>query len=300
MSLILDALNRADQERSARQAVPTIQTVQQPVPPQRSFIAWERLAVMVPLLLVALYLVWEWAGPGTTAGRRTAAELSSAMAVPSTFAGLAAQPVTVDRAAALPMREPPRESAAVQRSSGLDADVRAITGMVPDAAERSTGLAGKGLGERQVDGGAGSPASPAHARASVTADEISSLYDVPGNQESAPSVHGALASQVLDEQIARATRAAASPAGEESIEHVPYITDLPLPLRRDIPTLNYSEHRPADQVGAARVRLNGRLLEEGQQVTSELTLVTIDELGIVMQFRGVTFRLPALNRWVNF
>ena len=99
----------------------------------------------------------------------------------------------------------------------------------------------------------------------------------------------------LEKAIAEAARA----VGEQSL--VPHaatmIENLPQQQKDDIPTLIYSVHDYQTD-GSAAVELNGQRLKVGQRAGQVMVRdILIDS--VILENSGVTFRLTALNSWIN-
>ena len=99
----------------------------------------------------------------------------------------------------------------------------------------------------------------------------------------------------LEKAIAEAARA----VGEQSL--VPHaatmIENLSQQQKDDIPTLIYSVHDYQTD-GSAAVELNGQRLKVGQRAGQVMVRgILIDS--VILENSGVTFRLTALNSWIN-
>lgn len=99
----------------------------------------------------------------------------------------------------------------------------------------------------------------------------------------------------LEKVIAEAARA----VGEQSL--VPHaatmIENLSQQQKDDIPTLIYSVHDYQTD-GSAAVELNGQRLKVGQRAGQVMVRdILIDS--VILENSGVTFRLTALNSWIN-
>jgi hypothetical protein len=99
----------------------------------------------------------------------------------------------------------------------------------------------------------------------------------------------------LEKAIAEAAKA----VGEQSL--VPHATtmleNLSQQQKDDIPTLIYSTH-DFQTDGSATVELNGQRLKVGQRAGPvRVKDILIDS--VILEISGVTFRLAALNSWVN-
>ena len=99
----------------------------------------------------------------------------------------------------------------------------------------------------------------------------------------------------LEKAIAEAARA----VGEQSL--VPHaatmIENLSQQQKNDIPTLIYSAH-DFQTDGSAAVELNGQRVKVGQRAGQVVVRdILIDS--VILENSGVTFRLTALNSWIN-
>jgi hypothetical protein len=104
---------------------------------------------------------------------------------------------------------------------------------------------------------------------------------------------------VLDvDAIAEAARLElVTPAYEES--DIPLVNQLNQRTRDEIPSLFFTAHTWSPSTSGSVVTLNGKLSQEGDNVAAGVTLVTIGENSIVLDFQGTRFRLRSLNSWVN-
>jgi general secretion pathway protein B len=69
----------------------------------------------------------------------------------------------------------------------------------------------------------------------------------------------------------------------------PDLKDLPPAQRGELPEIDITLHFFTDQPASRMVRINGRNLREGQQVSPSLTLQRITPEGVVLNFRGQLF-----------
>lgn len=99
--------------------------------------------------------------------------------------------------------------------------------------------------------------------------------------------------------LEKAIAEAANAVGERSL--VPHaatmIENLSQQQKDDIPTLIYSAHEFKTD-GSAAVELNGQRLKVGQRA-GPLVIKDILVDSVILENSGVTFRLTALNSWVN-
>ncbi len=85
-----------------------------------------------------------------------------------------------------------------------------------------------------------------------------------------------------------------------SLEDYPFISfigDLAYAKQKGIPTLMYTEHNYSKN--SASVVLNNVTRQTGQAIADHLTLEAIVEDGIVLQYKTMRFKVVAYNSWVN-
>ncbi|WP_024460712.1 general secretion pathway protein GspB [Marinimicrobium sp. LS-A18] len=79
---------------------------------------------------------------------------------------------------------------------------------------------------------------------------------------------------------------------------VPGIRDLSWSLQQDIPSLNYQAHQYREGEGST-VTINQREYRTGDRIATDLRIERIEEDGVVLTFKGQSFKLQALNSWIN-
>jgi general secretion pathway protein B len=324
MSLILDALNRAEQERNEKNHIPTLQSVHRygdetPLP------LWKRLHLERWLIaLVVAYLVSDFvrgrmqhpepvAPPSTgqaevatkppaetrvaaTSPRvqgieAPAAKETAAPPVPRTeqVTGVEARRLTpVEETPQLPIAAGEEVMPAVAGSAGADESSAGPAG------SEQPGSSANQPDASQPDGGAqpGQAARREQEPVTLARDpKVESLYLTPPQARSAGAGQGA-----------SSNGASGSPRQRQggAFMRTQQLTDLSLNSRHQIPTLKYSEHMPAERAADRHVVLNGNLYREGDTVAGGLRLIEISEPGIVLEYNGERFRLDAYNSWINF
>lgn len=70
-----------------------------------------------------------------------------------------------------------------------------------------------------------------------------------------------------------------------------YWRQLPLAIQRSLPELNFSVHLYTSQPTTRMVKVNGRVLREGDQITTSLTLDQITREGVILVYKGYRFRM---------
>jgi general secretion pathway protein B len=76
--------------------------------------------------------------------------------------------------------------------------------------------------------------------------------------------------------------------------NTPYLRQLPVEVQRVLPALNFSVHIYSDTPAARMVKLEDRVLREGQRVAPELDVVAIIPRAVVLRYRDQPFKVPAL------
>lgn len=101
------------------------------------------------------------------------------------------------------------------------------------------------------------------------------------------------------EQVLKDTEEAlkTSRLGEHS---APFINGVSQQFKDDIPTIMYRHHDYSSQPGESSVILNGKTVRSGGKVSGGVKVVEILPGSVVLSFGGQQFRLRALNSWVNF
>ena len=81
------------------------------------------------------------------------------------------------------------------------------------------------------------------------------------------------------------------------LHKVPHLKDMPEALHKQIPSLNYSSHW-YDKIAQQRnIIINNRSFHEGEWITPQLMLKSIQTNGAVFVFNKQYFQLPLLESW---
>ena len=73
------------------------------------------------------------------------------------------------------------------------------------------------------------------------------------------------------------------------------IRSLPSRIQDELPSLRYTEHNPS----SGSVRINGKTLTVGSALSDDLILEEIRQDGVILRFKGYRFVLGAFSSWVN-
>jgi general secretion pathway protein B len=252
MSYILDALKRAESERSRGQipglhAQPMARVV---LDREERAPAWKTLVFAVIVALVLGALAWWWlSGDG-----------SAPAAVPPQAVPLAASPAT----GAAPANPP----ALVNATPPVVAAVEPVASAAPKPAPRRNPP----------------PAIKSVATADNAAAPVSSASKPAPRSQTATDPSAATRSTA-------APAAAASASGSTPEPRVLAMSELPADVISSLPALVVSGASYSDQPASRMVIINGALYHEGDRLTSELTLQRIALRSAVLSFRGYRFSI---------
>lgn len=259
MSLILDALNKSERDRSSPDAAPGLDAVHGPVTGTarnwRSY-AWPVLTVV---LLVVAVVPWLDREP-SPAPVPPPVDATPAVAVNP------APPAVADVVVAVAPEPEPAAPAVVD-----SADVAALY--------RDAGAPEQTLAEPPDQAAAAAAQAPAQSRQSVAP---------------APALDVEALTRAAEQALAEQGQ---EPLVESHA--APLIADLSQRQKDEIPTIFFSAHAWSSIPAERSVVLNGERRRAGDTIKPGLTLVEILPDSIVMDYRGTEFRLRALNSWVN-
>ncbi len=88
-----------------------------------------------------------------------------------------------------------------------------------------------------------------------------------------------------------------SPTSINQFANLPDLHDLPNQVLEKIPSLNYSEHNY--NINGGSVKINGNIHHANDQLASGLVIDKILEDGMVLHMENYSFKMRALNSWVN-
>jgi general secretion pathway protein B len=252
MSYILDALKRAESERSRGQ-IPGLHA--QPMARvaldrEERAPVWKTLVFAVIAALVLGALAWWW----------LSADGPAPAAVPPQAAPLAASPSTP----AAPANPPAQVSAPPP---------------VVAAAEPVVSAASKPAPRRNPPPAIKSVAAPVNAAAPA---RMASVPTPAPRSQTAADPSGATRSTAA---------AAASASGTPPEPRVLAMSELPADVISSLPALVVSGASYSDQPASRMVIINGALYREGDRLTSELTLQRIALRSAVLSFRGYRFSI---------
>lgn len=306
MSLILDALNKADRDRDYSDGVPDLKTLHHGVMHNgRSDRRLLILGALVVVLLVAIaMLLFIWlrssvsAAPeaSTVAIHQTAAPSSDSMANPSV-------PTTPGE-----IRTGHVAQRGITESSTAESDtVVTRPKLVTDSPEGAEvdpevqALYQVQYGEVQVIEPTVQPASSELQTRQTSVDEglARALWEQSRTQP--------LPQAPLTEQVITPAPVNAEPESDVAVDadfestiaafdDVPFLHELPVALQNRIPTLMYAQH----SFDAQSVTINKKTFTVGDNIGNSVVVERILADGVLLNYEGEQFKLAALSSWVNY
>ena len=277
MSLILDAINRADQERSESNHSPSLQTSQSPeAKPQPPYLRWAIEGLLA--LIIIGFVINEWV-LNTADNPDNMSQSTTTMPGANPSAAAPAPVSTPVRTVTETSQAVPAAKAETSAPETFVATVKATAPVTQPAAKQVNNTNKTGSAQ---------PAS-----------SISQLYAKPvasSSPHSAPQ-------PVTPKPVAAQPVIPPAPEPEPTapiVSGVPLLTELPWRVQQNIPSIDFTQHNYSRYPGESNVELNRQLLKAGEQVAPGLRLLSIDPEFITLNFQGTKFRLWALNSWVNF
>lgn len=277
MSIILDALSRAERERRSPDIAADILAVA-PIEPRRSPILIVALAAMLGFGVLAALWWLIVAGSANDVDAQAKNAQGTAASPPPTLQ----QPLV---SAAQP--NPQSESRPQSKSELKTKPSEAVTALY---AKTSALDEASGAREESVVASAASPASSDEAL--TTAADVIAAEAVEASSAPETSRDSRLDPlEILNE--VRAVEASSDLAPHP----VPLLAEQSKQYRDSVPTLIYLRH-DFNSRGVSTVRINGEDLREGQRTRQVLVREILPD-SVVLSFRETEFRLRALNSWVN-
>lgn len=281
MSLILDALNRAENERKNQNAVPDLNTLHRPQEmdstPTTHRTLWWGVGVVLVLIAVIIVLV-------VMLRREPAAQISVTETAP------AQQSLVVQSPAAVVEQKPSTEPITTAPTSPpvVASAVKAAPPVAAPSADINSLYAAEDAETPEaVDTGV-SELYAAEAATAAASETIVDPFNAPGSNLSAST---AVVSVTAQEQ--------APPRTFDSIKNIPDFNALPWNMRQRIPTISYARHNYLAN-GVSSVVINnqttgvGNIIGSGQFVVQD---IFID--GVILKHGNAVFKLRALSGWIN-
>jgi general secretion pathway protein B len=281
MSLLLDALNKADQERKRDQPSLGINSQHEHPSGHRarrlSLAIIAALAIALGALLAAIYWL----------GQRSAHATPASSAAPITAAPATA-PTRKTAAQTLP--ETPALSAL--DSTGAAAD---INGEAVDVYGEPVTINNEfGINSEQDVANLYEQNAQAEALALAATAEQLAAQNLHAENINTENIS---AENTTAEMLPTDSANTAAPISIRQFANLPDLHDLPAELLAKIPSLNYSEHNYHPSGGY--VKINGEIKHTNETLAHELVIDKILEDGMILHLNNYSFKMRALNSWVN-
>ena len=257
MSLLLDALNKADQERKRNEATPGINSNHEQVTDASS----HKKAIFITAVLVAGFMMLlagiYWLG-------QRSATTVSAPAVEVSSAATASQNNSIKSSIeTAKLTIAPNKTTIDRIASGSNTN----TADEIDTSEENVAS----LYQQNIQ------SQTTNATLTINAPDI------------APPAHP------TPNQINEETPV--SPRSITQFANLPDLHDLPSQILERIPSLNYSEHNY--NINGGSVKINGTIHHAQDQLGAGVVIDKILEDGMILHVDNYSFKMRALNSWVN-
>lgn len=289
MSLILDALNKADREREYRDAVPDLKTVHGAVrPPHPHHPAW-MIGGLVAAVLMVLVLLGLWLSQSTWFQSDTP---SPERAIPLESAA----PAQVAEPAA-PSPSAPAQDAMAMVAVMPDDEVQALYQPQQDTQVLQ-------VVEPQIQPALEQPTviTPSNPRKSGVDEELARALWEESKREMQQPVPAALLPKPKPQAAAKEPAAPPLPddlPAEETLAghgEIPFLHELPVTVQNTIPTLMYAKH----EYDEGFVVINKEELQMGSAAQGGVLVERILADGVLLSLNGTEFKLSSLSSWVNY
>ena len=280
MSLILDALNRADRERKSTRITPDLNTIHEAARYPVNSPGRQRLMIVaaIALVLLTFWLVYPWL-------QNRLASTTLPPAITRTQPDIQPRPYSEEAPKAVPDVQKAPDKAAV--ISTVAPQVVVQDSVV--AAEIST------LYTQEDDPQLRAAAPVASASLENRENEVSNLYKPVEEPAKIESV--AIPVQtVTPVRLGKPDNETAKTL--DAYQNIPDLSQLPTSVQQKIPSLRYTQHNFSAE-SASSVILNGRSYTARATIAPELSLEEILPDGILLRYQDRKFKLRALNHWIN-
>lgn len=294
MSLILDALNKADREREPVPAIPTIATSfattntgNNPLPGWVYAIAGA-LAVSVVVMLVLLLKIGNTAVIANNENTASQAPLAALTTQ---------QPAKLTEETPVAMKLPRELPAAVEY------ELQSVSAKLqmpqdPHLSETVAGLYGNADLEIAPENNNEKERISTGDEASESSGEVATEHQEPIKK----AKEKAAKPLVSDAQLAALWREAQQETAplepqQNMVTELPYLHQLPESFQERIPTLMYQNH--IFSARASAVIINGATYKKGDFIADQLKIEAITEEDLVLSYLDKPFKLAALSSWVK-
>ena len=256
MSLLLDALNKADQERKRGDGPPSIDSHHDAAFRAQDHAKTPTLLIVlsVGVVLIILLLAVYWLGKNTQ------------------------QPIT-----------PPTTS--TPQTIVQKTETNATNSHQKDsAAEKDGSLEKKNLNQKNNYTANTTANNTNNIEATSEEQGVATLYHQQMTNNPTPTTTNSGAAP-------SATKDLTSPTSINQFANLPELHDLPNNILEKIPTLKYTEHNYNQNGGS--VVINGTVKHINDQLSTGVVIDKILVDGMILHFENYSFKMRALNTWIN-
>lgn len=266
MSLILDALKRAERDRKNSHTLPDLHTLHEPAVSARPHThrSWLLLLTIATVCVIIVgVILWYLLTPTFIQVQTQAHVVKPLVATATEATDISSANLSDAQASTTTVSQP-------------TVPVVAVTENVKSIADVST-------------------------QANATSPELLALYKSANAEEDEPEKLD-LVEQLYADESPSIQRDASSPVvsirNYESLVEVSDIGSLPWGLRKEIPSINYSGHNFLAS-GASSVVINGVARRATDSLAQGLVLEEIYIDGVIVRYQQTPFKLRALSSWIN-
>ncbi|QDP02278.1 general secretion pathway protein GspB [Thalassotalea sp. PS06] len=117
------------------------------------------------------------------------------------------------------------------------------------------------------------------------------------DEQETERVESLIAKAKADIAGAKANQEAAQANQGQPVREVPLLAQLPDSFRNSVPPIQFSLHMYSSDIDSRWIRMNGQDYFEGGISPEGIEVEQIDPQFVVLNYRGKSFRLPALSSW---
>ncbi len=288
MSLILDALNKADRDRQDAESPPGLQSNHGTLVGNQNITGWKKTAIIVvaTLVLVAAaiaYYIGKQSGSPQPTITHAPAETTKPQPVAEAPQTIAGKVIDNGNKTAASTASQTAETRALLQKRRIEQQYEQAREAKAQSATATPGASESGKGSGKIDA-LYQPADRKEASSSSTENQKQNAE----NQTKEP---------VISEAENSPENAADEPA-TSTAPAIGDVRDLPWSVQEKIPTLMYTEHSYTNSPNDFAT-INGERRKQGQKIGGMLTVESILPDGVVLRYESYQFKMPAFNSWVN-
>lgn len=293
MSLILDALNKADRENRKPESSPNLETEHaQPVElsAKSSNLPWYFFVLIICIVSgVAIFFVLTKSNPLADQPQTVAPTLTH----------------TAQKKNVAPSVDVPQTTKNNNSGSTITSQAK-ITEQAPNKAEELRQKFIQAQYEQQQQKIANKAiASQSPTQQPKAQKKITGLYQQPTiatAQKNTPKVVSAAAqkpkTQAPKKSIESASNQVQVSTSDNQLDfygHIGSVRDLPFNAQNNVPTMMYTEHN----YNRKSVTINGKEYKEKSSISKGLVIEKVLEDGLILKYQQYTFKMRAYNNWIN-